>query len=60
MLVLSRKPGEKIKVGENLVLTVTKVNGGRVKIGFEDLNGIKTPIVRMELLSSGNDSLTLD
>ncbi len=60
MLVLSRKEGEKIKIGENLVLSVVKVQGNRVRVGFEDLNGIKTPIVRMEIVTSGNDSPTLD
>lgn len=60
MLVLSRKEGEKIKIGENLVLSVVKVKGNRVSVGFEDLNGLKTPILRMELVTVGNDSPTLD
>lgn len=60
MLVLSRKEGEKIKIGDNLILSVEKVQGNRVRVGFEDLNGTKTPIVRMEIVASGNDSPTLD
>jgi carbon storage regulator CsrA len=60
MLVLTRKISEQIKVGENLILTVIKINGGRVKIGFADLTETKTPIVRMELLTSGNDSPAVD
>jgi carbon storage regulator len=35
MLVLSRKPGEEILVGDNIRITVVEVNGGRVKIGVE-------------------------
>jgi carbon storage regulator CsrA len=49
MLVLSRKADEKIKIGDNLVLKVVKIQGNRVALGFEDLDGNKTPIVRMEL-----------
>lgn len=60
MLVLSRKQGEKIKVGENLILKIVKVQGGRVQVGFEDLSGNRTPIMRMEVLDSGNASPPLD
>lgn len=49
MLVLSRKQNEKIRIGEDLILTVVKVKGGRVLVGFEDLNQKRTPIVRMEI-----------
>lgn len=33
MLVLSRKRGEQIVIGENIKLTVVAVHGGRVKLG---------------------------
>lgn len=49
MLVLSRKAGEEIKIGENLILKVVKIPGNRVALGFEDLNGQRTTIVRMEV-----------
>ena len=35
MLVLSRKPGQSLIIGENIVLTVLEVEGDRVKIGVE-------------------------
>jgi carbon storage regulator len=35
MLVLSRKPGEEILVGDNIRITVVEVSGGRAKIGIE-------------------------
>ncbi len=35
MLVLSRKPGEWITVGDNVRLQVVAVVGDRVKLGFE-------------------------
>ena len=35
MLVLSRKESEKIKLGEDITLTVVRVSGDRVRIGIE-------------------------
>jgi len=35
MLVLTRKPGEQIVIGNNVRLTVVSVGPGRVKIGIE-------------------------
>lgn len=35
MLVLSRKTGERIHIGDDVTITVTKVAGNRVAIGIE-------------------------
>ena len=35
MLVLSRKPGETIIVGDDIVVTVVSINGNRIKLGIE-------------------------
>lgn len=35
MLVLSRKVGEKIMIGESIVLTVVKVDRNQVRLGIE-------------------------
>ena len=35
MLVLSRCEGEKILVGDDIVITVCRVNGSQVRIGIE-------------------------
>ena len=35
MLVLSRKPGERIAIGENVHIVITRIQGGRVTIGIE-------------------------
>lgn len=35
MLVLSRKESEKIKLGDEIVLTIVRVSGDRVRLGIE-------------------------
>ena len=34
MLVLTRKSGESIKIGEDIDITIIKVEGGQVKLGI--------------------------
>lgn len=47
MLVLSRKVGEKITIGDGIVVSVMKVSGNRVQIGVEAPSHIR--ITRQEL-----------
>lgn len=47
MLVLSRKVGEKIQIGENVVLVINRISGNRVSIGIEAPEDMR--IVRGEL-----------
>ncbi len=35
MLSLARRPGQKIRIGENIVLVVREIRGRQVKIGIE-------------------------
>ncbi|MCH2182731.1 MAG: carbon storage regulator [Mariniblastus sp.] len=35
MLVLSRKESEKIRLGEEVILTVVRVSGDRVRLGIQ-------------------------
>ena len=35
MLVMTRKPGDAIRIGENVVLRVLEIQGGKVQIGIE-------------------------
>jgi carbon storage regulator len=35
MLILSRKTDEKIKIGEDITLTIIEIRGDQVKIGVE-------------------------
>lgn len=48
MLVLSRRPGEEILIGDEVRITVLKINGGCVKIGIEAPKCI--PIRRKEIV----------
>ncbi len=47
MLVLARKVGEKILIGENISVTVVRIGPGIVRIGVEAPADL--PIVREEL-----------
>ena len=35
MLVLTRKQGEQIRIGDNVVLTVVRVKGQAIRLGIE-------------------------
>ena len=47
MLVLSRKEGEKLVIGDNITLVVSKIAGNRVTVGIEAPSDVK--IFRGEL-----------
>ncbi len=47
MLVLSRKVGERILIGQDIAITVVRVSGGGVRLGIEAPNDL--PVVREEL-----------
>jgi carbon storage regulator len=48
MLVLSRKLGEKIYIGENICITVVDIDRGKIRLGIEAPRNV--PIYRQELL----------
>jgi len=47
MLVLSRKPGQKIHIGDNITVTIVEVQGNRVRLALEAPNDVR--ILRAEL-----------
>ena len=47
MLVLTRRPGESIVVGQNIIITVIEIKGGQVRIGIDAPAHV--PIRRREL-----------
>ena len=67
MLVLSRKLGEKIVIGDNIVVTVVKIDRNQIRIGIEAPQEV--PVYREEIsptrataaqgkVSSGEPALT--
>ena len=47
MLILSRKTGERIFIGQDVAIVVTRIKGNRVTLGIEAPDGV--PIRREEL-----------
>jgi carbon storage regulator len=47
MLVLSRKLGEKIVIGDNILVTVVKIDRNQIRIGIEAPQDI--PVYREEI-----------
>ena len=51
MLVLSRKPGEKILIGDEVTVTIVRIGPNTVRIGIEAPRNMN--IVRKELTEPG-------
>ena len=47
MLVLSRKPGEKVVIGNGITITVVEVTGHRIRVGIDAPEDVR--ILRAEL-----------
>ena len=50
MLILQRKPGESLVIGEDISITVVSVEGGRVRLAISAPQDI--PILRSELVDA--------
>lgn len=57
MLVLTRKPQEKIRIGDNITITVIKTKGNGVRLGIEAPADIS--VLRGELLAA-RDSFAVE
>lgn len=51
MLVLSRKLGEKIYIGEEICITVVDIDRGKIRLGIEAPRDV--PVYREELRLAG-------
>ena len=60
MLVLSRKKGEKLLIGDEVEITVVEIEGDRVKLGINAPKGVK--ILRAELIEEikGENKVAFD
>lgn len=56
MLVLSRKIGERVNIGGNIVVVINRVKGNRVTIGIEAPDEVR--IVRGELPPAQCDTVS--
>jgi carbon storage regulator CsrA len=56
MLVLTRKPSEQVRIGDNIVITILKTKGKAVKIGIEA--PAEVAVLRGELAASCERSET--
>ena len=57
MLVLTRKPQQKLQIGENITVNVIRVRGNTVQLGIEAPRDIR--VMRSELLDRSRDSDSL-
>jgi len=57
MLILSRKLGESITIGKDIVITITSIEGRAVRIGIEAPPEIK--VYRQELADKINSAKSL-
>ncbi len=57
MLVLSRKIGERIWIGQDVVITVTEIENNRVRLGIEAPRSV--PIWRSELIVEAKPNETV-
>ena len=63
MLVLSRKVGERILLGEKIKITVVRVSGGGVRLGIEapaDVTVIREEVARAEKSPSAKSIEAVD
>ena len=58
MLALSRKPGEKVVIGNGITLTVVEVRGDRVRLAFDAPDQVR--ILRAELARQQGEPLDAD
>ena len=50
MLVLTRKKGERVMIGDDIVITIIDIRGDGIRIGFDAPRGV--PIQRAEVISA--------
>ncbi|EMI16228.1 Carbon storage regulator [Rhodopirellula maiorica SM1] len=62
MLVLSRKEGEQLLIGDNIVLTINRISANRVAIGIEaprEVRIVRGELDRKEVAPRGSAPMTV-
>ena len=54
MLILSRKKGESLAIGENIEITVVEVSGDRVRLGIKAPSDVS--VLRAELKQTADEN----
>lgn len=54
MLVLTRKPDEQIRIGDDIVITIVRVKGNTIRVGIEAPKGVR--VIRGELEGKPKES----
>lgn len=55
MLVIGRRPGQSVRIGEEVEVTVIESGSGRVKLGISAPKTV--PVVRKEIWLTGEENL---
>lgn len=58
MLILSRRESERVHLGDDIVLTIVRVNGDKVRIGVEAPAHVKILRTELELESKEQPPVT--
>src|SRR5262245_61184685 len=58
MLVLSRKAGQRVQIGDNITLSVLGVRGQRIRLGIQAPRDV--PVKRRETLLAAGSGPTID
>lgn len=62
MLVLSRKEGEQLLIGDNIVLTINRISGNRVAIGIDaprDVRIVRGELQRHDSVAGGSSPMAM-
>ncbi len=63
MLVLSRKEGEQLLIGDNIVLTINRISGNRVAIGIDaprDVRIVRGELQRHDTVAGGSAAMSME
>lgn len=57
MLVLTRKVGERIQIGDEIIISVIRVQNGKVRVGIEAPDNVRVRRDELNDLAGGQKSL---